>query len=286
VESILNQEHGDVFIHCDGAKNLYIPENLEVVSYIQELYDSKLVKDFKIHEENLGTLVGISRSIDWFFSHREEGLIVEDDIILVQGGLKIAEIMFDQMKIDESIGAISLRNTVPSNILVEPQELFRYSRLISSHGWGTSRLKWLEFNHSLDSADNCIRDLGLKKYFGIFSSKAFLENIKRDFMLESEKIERANWDIRWSYTNLINGWKIINMNFNLVEYVGYGPNSTHHKNFKANANLVTCTSFPEDIKFPSVDTFDQGADRHRFRHEMHHTLARFLVRRTRRALKR
>ena len=194
--------------------------------------------------------------------------------------------MFNHMKIDESIGAISLRNTVPMNKLLAPEELFRYSRLISSHGWGTSKFKWKEFIHSLDGADNIIRDLELKKYFGYFSSKAFIENIRRDFTLESKNLKGANWDLRWCYTNLINNWKIINVNFNLVEYIGYGPNSTHHTKFKTNTNLVTMTSLPKIIKLPLLDTFDQGADRHRFHHEMHHTLARFLVRRIRYVLKR
>jgi hypothetical protein len=281
----LAQKHGDIYIHCDGPKNSNSPENLIVTNYIRELFEKKIIKLYRVHSENLGTLSGISSSIDWFFEQVNDGLIIEDDIVLVPGALDVAEILFQQMELDSDVSAISLRNTVPLNKITEAEGLFRYSRLISSHGWGTSADKWKEFRISLKNAENRLTEKDLKSMFGLFSSRAFIENIRKDLTLELEQPRSANWDIRWSYTNIILDWKILNVNYNLVNYIGYGKDSTHHKRFKLNRNLVYATSFPTSFNLPRYKLIDEQADRYRFHHEMHHTFARFMVRSVKRLLK-
>ena len=286
VESILAQDHGDIFIHCDGAKNSSNPENLQVTLYIQKLFEDRLIKNYRVHSKNLGTLLGISYSIDWFFEHVNEGLIIEEDIVLVPWALQVAEILFQEMRSDSDSSAISLRNTVPEHELVEAGALFRYSRLISSHGWGTTAEKWKEFKFSLKNAENSLSRIDLKSMFGFFSSRAFIENVRKDLILELEQTGIANWDIRWSYTNLIFNWKILNVNHNLVNYIGYSKDSVHHKRFKLNKNLIHATSFPVSFNPPRFKGVDQHADRYRFHHEMHHTFVRFIVRSLKRHIKR
>jgi len=278
VNSILAQPHGDIYISVDGPSERAQEQNLEVSNYVLELSSCGILKGYRFSISNEGTLFGVSNGISWFFDQVESGIIIEDDLVLHDPILEIAELAFDVMVTNPNVLAINLRNTVMARDIVEPNAAFRYSRLISSHGWITTRENWSLFETSLNNRYRKLINFNLFKYFGFFAYLAFIQNLKKDIRLERISPLVANWDIRWQATLLATGKLTININQNLIEYIGFGAWSMHHKIKSEKKGIISIIQTPTNWQAPTIQDVDRKADLVRYRYELNNTFARFVVR--------
>jgi hypothetical protein len=112
LNSILKQPHGAIYISCDGPSPDYERGCAEVKTYITELLRMGVIQNLRISDENEGTLIGVSKGIDWFFDQETIGVIIEDDLVLEPRLLEAVEISSKSLS-DANLMSIGLHNRVP-----------------------------------------------------------------------------------------------------------------------------------------------------------------------------
>ena len=106
--SILKQPHGALYISCDGPSPAYERGCADVRDYITELFRSGVIQNLRLSDINEGTLIGVSKGIDWFFDQEVIGVIIEDDLVLEPRLLEAVEISCKSLS-DANLMSIGLQ---------------------------------------------------------------------------------------------------------------------------------------------------------------------------------
>lgn len=277
IEALGNQEHASIYVSSDAAKNKDGAEVKEVREYLEMKFEEGVIGHLNFRSENLGIAKAVMEGIDWFFQEEEAGIIIEDDIILREGAILKIRDLVPLLSKNPDLFSINLRNDIPESEIANAANLARISRLVSSHGWITSASKWHGFR--LNYRNLSVRDmsLGIPNNFGIFAKKAFVEYFKRNRRREFKL--NHSWDVYWQAYVFSKNGHTINLNENLVNYIGYDEFATHHKaQPRAKDNRIISSRAASNR---IIGEWDTRADKYRFRIGMRNTLPRYLVRRFR-----
>ncbi|MEQ8531415.1 MAG: nucleotide-diphospho-sugar transferase, partial [Imperialibacter sp.] len=101
-----------LFIAADGPRadrqgeDCLCQEVRDIVSKVDWTCEVKTL----YRDRNLGCKVAVSEAIDWFFTHCESGIILEDDCVPIQSFFHFASQMIAQYKDDERVKMISGTN--------------------------------------------------------------------------------------------------------------------------------------------------------------------------------
>jgi hypothetical protein len=102
-----------VYLASDGARN-YIQGEAEKVSEIREYALNSIDWECEVktlfREGNLGCKDAVHEAVQWFFSHEEKGIILEDDIVPSLNFFKFCEEALERFKEDKNISSIGGRN--------------------------------------------------------------------------------------------------------------------------------------------------------------------------------
>jgi hypothetical protein len=225
--SILNQGLPcEIFVHLDG------PRNLEEIVFTQQCLDitSNLKHpnlhflECEFHAENLGCKEAMWCALDWFFSHRSKGLIIEDDVIVLPGALLATSILLDKFEFDKSICQISLSNQIAR--VNRPDVSYSLSNYPFIWGWATWKDRW----------DSNIKDIAehLSSFTGTEQAKVIKSQIgRRAFGYWLKRFEKASrgqidtWDFQWHFTNWHYGRKSIHLNRIFAVNIGFDHRATH-----------------------------------------------------------
>jgi len=282
LEAIKQQPHGQIFVYVDGPKSANDHACYEQQALATRLLLSGDVSKIFLENTNHGSGQSVPRAISWFFEKNLSGLIVEDDIVLSSKSLRVLEILVNNLRNYPSVKAINLRNTVPSRNLENWPKPVRLSKLMSSHGWWTTKSTWkqIKFRDELKNFSNI--DNALHGKIGYIPAKVLVEILKK--IRRDVRLTRATpWDVIVLFEFISRGWHTLNLNFNQVEYIGYGPDSEHH-NKKPNSLISIAI---DEIDLATISKLDYNlelddiADRHRLHYEMKYTLPRYIVKATR-----
>ena len=222
------QNCGNIFIFLDG------PEVKTDLSTGDEKlrYTQQIAKDFVTEQQGkllisnsqLGCYRGVTTAIDWFFSHVDEGIILEDDLMLHDDALLVAEKALNQFREDLSIASICLYRIGKSDNSYN----FTISEFTSSWGWATWKNRWLDFDHSSEKK-LLFHPLIVWKHGGIRGIRRWHGVMKR-----LRKGELDSWGYRW----LFSVWLRRKLNavspYNLVANRGFGEHATHTKSGESN----------------------------------------------------
>ncbi len=229
IASVLNQGvQCEIFVHLDGPRNYddsrLTKKCLELISNLKHPNLSLL--RYENHDQNLGCKVAMWCALDWFFSQRSKGLILEDDIVLLGGALSATELLLDRFETNMEIGQISLSNQISKN---SKSEISYYlSNYPFIWGWATWRDRW----------ETNIRDLSvlLRTFPETFNAISISNQIgKRAFDYWMKRFESANlknidtWDFQWHFTNWVYGRKTIHFDKVFAVNVGFDFRATHTK---------------------------------------------------------
>jgi len=229
LKSVLSDGARKIYVSQDGPRISHPNETFETWRVIQKYLSSGAIHAVKNHKFNLGTLNGIQSGISWFFSLEERGIILEDDLILFDGALLEANFALSFLDNSQHTASVNLRNIVPLNEISEPKSTFRYSKLNTSHGWGTTSFFWSKSIKRIKNRPNLRLLIRVCQFYGLIPGIFWFNNYVKDYKLEVQTPERANWDIRWSVSHALNGWNSIYLNRNRLLYDGYGNDATHTK---------------------------------------------------------
>jgi hypothetical protein len=261
IDAIRALEPVTIFVACDGP-------SLDRFGEAQKVDQTRLVIDQHIDwpcnirrlysEHNQGCYLGVSRAITWFFSHVEEGIILEDDCVPHPDFFPYCSTLLERYRDDTRVWCISASNFQDKQWRGDGS--YYFSRYNHCWGWASWRRCWQQFDSDLSQWPN-LRDSGLM-------NSVFEDPIERAYwskiwqcLFDTGKPD--SWAFRWFFTCLSNGGLTALPNRNLVNNVGFGEDATHTK-----SNQVD-TAISEGLivqRHPSFVLRDLFADRYTFDH--------------------
>ena len=162
-------------------------QNRECLAVAEEFKFNNQVAEILAPQINLGQGKGIPQAIDWFFSHQEFGLILEDDCKISPSLHNfISHNSWRVLDSHSEIAALCGSNIGPSN---DGDSIF-LSPFFESWGWSTSSYKWSKFYcRNFETIDI---DIAVSKLF--FIPKILRRRISKAWSVESKKISSGTQD--------------------------------------------------------------------------------------------
>jgi len=277
MDSILSQEHGFIYVSCDAPTSDIGSSCESVRTYVKDLKDAGVIKEFNMRERNTGIANGVMGGIDWFFTMEKSGLVLEDDVLLKPGAMDQLSYLGEFLELNPKCFSINLRNDIPPQFLQRTRYAFRYSTLVNSHGWFTSAERWSDFRAEFPILDEVQIRRSIPKFFPVLSRLAFCEDIK----FQAQKIQSCThpWDVFWQvYIFCIAGFTL-NSNTNLIDYIGYDSQATHHNHEIRKKELVQ--SDFQKTPLGIDEFFVEEAEKYKFTILMRHSAPRYFVRKLR-----
>ncbi len=224
-----------LYIAADGARKDKFGEE-EKVALVRKFvvdnvdWDCKMVTFFR--EENLGCRKAVSTAIKWFFSHEEEGIILEDDCLPSKSFFTFCSILLEKYRYDERI-----RHIGGTNIKVNEQVgdgSYYFSNFTQIWGWASWRRVWNSYDENIRSLEffeeqNLISEIYSDKWIG----RRLISILKS---IANNKID--TWDYQYVFLNFTNNGLSVIPNKNLIKNIGFGADATHTYNeYSEFANL-------------------------------------------------
>jgi len=213
-----------------------------------------------IREENLGCGRGVSSAISWFFTHVEQGIILEDDIIPAPSFFGFCSTLLDRYRNDDRVFAISGCNFVPPEALSHPDDPYRFSQVPHIWGWATWRRSWRKHQLNIAGWQKDLSPIALWSRAGRSLSGAVYWASTFE-LLARGKVD--TWDGQLVLASMMSGQFTATSNTNLIENIGFGEDATHTVEDRRELQPLGEARFP--VK-PVVVELDSRADSWTRRH--------------------
>lgn len=169
--------------------------------------------------ENLGCGPAVAGALDWFFSHEEEGIVLEDDCLPRPGFFPWCATRLAAHRDDPSVFHVSGMGFELSSL--PPGAAAFRSPLPFIWGWASWRRAWTHYRRELPPAAEC--EPVLRALFEDRRARDFW----RDKLDRTRAGEIRTWDYQWCWTLWRHRASAIAPARSLVENLGAGPDSTH-----------------------------------------------------------
>jgi hypothetical protein len=194
---------------------------------------------------NSGCRVGVTRAIDWFFEHEDEGIILEDDCVPHPDFFTFCDELLARHRQDERVMHIAGDNTAAVTI---PQDWsYCFVRYPHIWGWATWRRAWRHYDRDLKEWA-AFRDSG--QIPDLFPDEVRRETWVPIFdRLLNEGIPDT-WDWQWAATILMRNGVCIQPTRNLISNVGFNERATHTRRASVRAEAPLESILP--LRHPPV----------------------------------
>jgi hypothetical protein len=216
-----------IYIAIDGPTSTEIEDTqTQIVRLLDSYCTSNSIRlEVWKRDSNLGVAAAIISALDWFFSHEDFGIILEDDLIIHEDFIEfVLENQF-QLKNDEVL-LISGDQFDQINQLKRDKNWTNYPLI---WGWATSKRKWEEMRHGILHAKPPLFRRPLSK----------VENFWRVGTLRVRSREIDTWDIPLVYFMLQNRKLCLTPNKNLISNLGNDQFASHTGSDAFPLNLPT-----------------------------------------------
>jgi hypothetical protein len=152
-EAIRNAKPSRLYIAADGPRD-FIYNEYAVCAKTREIasrvdWDCDVETLFRA--ENLGCKAAVSSAISWFFSHEEEGIILEDDCLPCESFFYFTTILLEKYRHDERIAHIAGSNFQDGKKVGDGS--YYFSDLYNIWGWATWKRVWKDYDAELRLLD-------------------------------------------------------------------------------------------------------------------------------------
>jgi len=195
-------------------------------------------------EENLGCKKAVSRAIDWFFEHENEGIILEDDTVPMSSFFGYCEELLGRYKDNDEIMMVSGSNLISSQF--ESESSYFYTRYIHIWGWATWRRAWQKYDVDMSCWPEWRERVGLLDFF---DGNSHLSNYWTQVFNSIHSGHVDTWDYQWVYACWKNYALSITPRSNLIQNIGFGHDATHTA---FGAPLYVTQSSPSELVLPLV----------------------------------
>lgn len=260
LERIFQYNPTKLYVACDGPRenNHIEKEKVDKVRAIlnnAENHVTHLKTNFS--DKNLGCKIGVKSAIDWFFTHEEEGIILEDDILAERAFFEYCEILLSKYRHNDKVGLISGYNP---GYKEENNYSYYFSIYPNIWGWATWKNSWYK------------SDIELREWDTWKESKQFrnLNSINRHFtfywtdMIDSVANGKTDtWDFPWFYSCWKSKMLCCIPKSSLVSNIGFNERGTHTNgkspSWIKNANQLLSLG---ELKHPKEPTHNVSLDRY------------------------
>ena len=225
-----NVKPPQLFIAADGARTNKEgeTERCEVVrKYVLDNIDWECDVKTLFQEKNLGCGEGVAAAISWFFSHVEEGIILEDDCVPHPDFFEYCHELLEKYRNNDNIAIVSGDNFQDGKKWGDGS--YYFTKYTNIWGWATWRRYWNIYHFDLNKYD---KDLMYKKIDERIKAKR--ERIFWKVLFDNMKADPADtWDYQMNFCCWYNDMCSIVPNVNLIKNVGFGEDATHTLNVNA-----------------------------------------------------
>jgi len=240
IDSIEDQPHGPIYLHCDGMRNTQDIKAKEIVVFAQELLKNGRVEFLKVQPRNLGLMKSIQSAADWFFGQVDFGIVVEDDLILNSPVLDEAEKLYLDLIEFREFDTFCLANPLPEKLFRKSKDSYWISDFFVSYGWGTSRKNWINSKRSLEDLDFNLIHTYMKSNFGYFVARNFDKFISKEREREWNESRNASFAWRFTLSQILDKKRFAILTPNRIGYTGFGSeatNTTESKGYGSNLGI-------------------------------------------------
>jgi hypothetical protein len=230
------------------------------------------VRKSTVHQ---GCKKAVLSGIDWFFSHEDEGIILEDDTVPNIDFFAFCAEMLNRYRNDPRIFMITGHNHFPGRSF--SRDSYFFSKYVEVWGWAMWKRSWLLVDKNIHAYQPLLRKAQLEK---LFSDK--LERFYwKSFISETFAgwAQDESWGVLLSFTVFLLGGYTIVPAKNCITNIGFGDDATQTKIVTAEAALPQGRLlFP--LKHPRQVRWQSAYDRHAFYqvHAMRYNIIRALLR--------
>ncbi len=202
-------------------------------------------------EKNLGCKLGVSGGISWFFSHEQEGVILEDDCIPDPSFFRFCAELLEKYRADDRVMHINGTVFLESNDLQRVAGSYYFSRIPHVWGWATWARSWKHFDSEMKYRQQLLGD---KEYLSRFSKKKHARYWPGLF----EHVSRRNvdsWATPWTYSIMRRGGFCVAPVVNMVYNIGFDDEATHTH------GAASISPFAQKMQFPLVCAGEMKEDK-------------------------
>jgi hypothetical protein len=212
-----------LFVAADGPRDDR-PSETEKCEHARRIigavdWDCEVLTLFR--EKNLGCKKAVSSAIDWFFSHVEEGIILEDDCLPHPDFFSYCDALLELYKDNDRVMVITGCNF--QNGQRRGQASYYFSKYNHVWGWATWRRAWLKNDPALSFWPAWKHSFKWLRHTPDRIARHYWSNIF-DRMYRNEI---DTWDYPWTASVWYHGGLTATPNVNLVTNIGFGPDGTH-----------------------------------------------------------
>jgi GR25 family glycosyltransferase involved in LPS biosynthesis len=220
-DAIKKQRPERLFIAADGHRENRIGEKklCEATRRIIEQVDWSCELKTLFREKNIGSKYAVSSAINWFFEDNEYGIILEDDCIPNDSFFTFCSQLLMRYEHDQSIMHITGTNL--NDTVKYGDGSYFFSHYPNVWGWATWKRAWDKFDLEL-ADDQCYLSV-INSTFRYYSERRFWKS--RLDLVRSHHLDA--WDYQWMFSIWREKGLCVNSNYNLVENIGFGNDSTH-----------------------------------------------------------
>ncbi len=216
-----------LFLACDGAHPSR-PAEIELVEATRRAMEDAVTWPCTVerlyHETNQGCRKGVVSAIDWFFSHVEAGIILEDDCIPHPDFFPYCAELLNRYSDEPRVMHISGDGAL-SSLGRSSHVSYVFTNEILVWGWATWRRAWTLYDRDLKRWANLRTDE--KKVREVFGSRDAMTYWSR--ILDRQLLEGTpdTWDYQWTFTVRDRHGLAIVPTRNLITNVGFRADATH-----------------------------------------------------------
>jgi hypothetical protein len=170
--------------------------------------------------ENLGCKRGVGAAIDWFLTHEDSGIILEDDCLPAVDFFVFCAELLERYRDTPEVMMIGGHN--PLGTWDASETSYVFSRTAPIWGWATWRRAWARH-------DPAMTRWGEPEARALVRSRMPLT----EYRITSQRFDSAyegrldTWDFGWALAILINGGVSVIPTKNLIANIGFDSEATH-----------------------------------------------------------
>ncbi|MBD2722180.1 nucleotide-diphospho-sugar transferase [Hymenobacter armeniacus] len=259
-----------LYVAADGARPGHPTDEAlcaqvrAVVMQITARWNCEVHTLFRVN--NLGCSVAVSESINWFFAHETEGIIVEDDCLPAPDFIPFCTELLARYRHDTRVMHIGGNHFGPDagSALGPKTDSYYFSQQVHTWGWATWRRAWQHYDLHLHALPTLAAHGRLR---GSFSSQLESQYFLRKFWdLYHGPRPFTTWDYQWHFARAAHAGLTIMPSVNLVTNIGFGHEEATHTQDATDPHAALPTGqLHWPLRHPSRVLNDRPRDRQQFR---------------------
>ena len=250
----------NLFISCDGPRdNNHKDKNLcEEVRLIVKNINWQCKVVYRFSKKNKTCKINVIESINWFFKHNKEGIVLEDDCIPNIHFFYYCEALLKKYRNNNKI--MQVNGFSSSNQKSIDGATYYFSKLNDTWGWATWRRAWKFFDKNMKGYKEIKKRNLIEKHY----MNKDIANWMTTYFEKSFYKKDNIWSAYWSFSILKNDGYTITPFKSLVRNIGVDGSGTSGKYKKFKSYLKIKSSKIKSLKHPKDFLYNKKYDNNFF----------------------